>query len=217
MPTIDDLRLRRGQVVDEDFFTNLADILDAGLIKGAIDMYGYMHKDVVPDADLRYRLGSGNKRLREINVGYGYFSYSLTVQNRPVLKDGDPIYIADLYAQARISVSEAIKDALKPFLIAKEIEKDVAAMSDVFASDVPITRDGRLRVQLIVNIDAYSYLKKIPAGETSAIIGMLNEGKIIPAKSWFEQDATVMKNDYVNIQFHPNARVSVFLFNISSA
>jgi len=134
-----------------------------------------------------------------------------------VLKDGDPIYIADLYAQARVSVSEAVKNALKPFLLAKEIEKDVSAMSDVFATDVAISEDGRLRIQLTVNIEAYSYLKKTPAGETSAILSMLNEGKVIPAKSWFEQDVTVLKNDYVNVQFYPDARVSVLLFNIGSA
>ena len=217
MPTIDDLRLRRGEIVDETFFDNLADILEASIVKGAVDMYGYMHKDIIPDADLKYRLGSDNRRLKEVHVNDGFFSRSLSVQGKPVLKDGDPVYIADLYAQARVSVSEAIKNALKPFLLAKEIEKDVSAMSDVFATDVVISEDGRLRCQITVNIDAYSYLKKTPAGETSAILSMLNEGKVIPANSWFEQDVTVMKNDYVNVQFYPDARVSVLLFNIGSA
>ena len=217
MPTIDDLRLRRGEVVDETFFDNLADILESSIIKGAVDMYGYMHKDIIPDADLKYRLGTDNRRLKEVHVNDGFFSNSLSVQGKPVLKDGDPVYIADLYSQARASISEAVKNALKPFLLAKEIEKDVTAMSDVFATDVAISEDGRLRIQLTVNIEAYSYLKKTPAGEASAIISMLNEGKVIPAKSWFEQDVTVMKNDYVNVQFYPDARVSVLLFNISSA
>ena len=217
MPTIDDLRLRRGEIVDETFFDNLADILESSIIKGAVDMYGYMHRDIIPDADLKYRLGSDNRRLKEVHVGDGFFSRSLSVQGKPVLKDGDPVYIADLYSQARASISEAVKNALKPFLLAKEIEKDVSAMSDVFATDVAISENGRLRIQLTVNIEAYSYLKKTPAGETSAILSMLNEGKIIPAKSWFEQDVTVMENDYVNVQFYPDARVSVLLFNISSA
>ena len=217
MPTIDDLRLRRGEIVDETFFDNLADILESSIIKGAVDMYGYMHKDIIPDADLKYRLGTDNRRLKEVHVNDGYFSNSLSVQGKPVLKDGDPVYIADLYSQARASISEAVKNALKPFLLAKEIEKDVSAMSDVFATDVAISEDGRLRIQLTVNIEAYSYLKKVPAGEASAIISMLNEGKVIPANSWFEQDVTVMKNDYVNVQFYPDARVSVLLFNIGSA
>jgi len=216
VPTIDDLRLKRGQIVDEDFFTNLADILESGLVKGAVDMYGYMHKDIIPDADLRYRLASDNKRLKEIHVGDGFFTYSLSVQGKSVLKDEDPVYIADFYYYAKISISEAIKEALKPFLIAKEINKSVTAMSDVFATDVSISEDGRLRAQLVINVDAYAYLKKTPAGETSAILALLNEGKIIPAQTWFEQDVTVMQDDKVNVQISKDSTVTILLFNIKS-
>ena len=216
MPTIDDLRLRYGEIVDEVFFDNLADILEAGLLKGAIDMYGYMHKDVIPDADLRYRLGADNKRLKEIHVGDGFFTYSLSVQGKSVLKDGDPVYIADFYYYAKISISEAVKEALKPYLIAKEVGKSVTAMSDVFATDVSISEDGRLRVQLVINVDAYAHLKKTPAGETSAITAMLNEGKIIPANTWFEQDVTVMQDDKVNVQISKDSTVTILLFNIKS-
>lgn len=217
MPTIEELRLRSGQVITEDWYDNLCDILSAGLEDGGVDMYGYIHKDLIPDADLKHRLGSDNRRLKEINVGYGNFVYDVTVQGKKVLKDSDPVFIADLYAAARTSVSEAVKSALKPILLAKEIDKNVNAFTDVFASDVPIREDGRLRVQVIVSPSVYAYLKKVPAGEISAVRALLNEGKILPSDVWVEQDITVQREDYVNLQFDAATKVSTFLFNIPSA
>jgi len=278
MPTIEELRLRSGQVITEDWYDKLCSVLSEMYYDGAVDMYGYAHKDIVPDWDLVRMLGSGKLRWKEVHCGYSYASYSIFgkdiycehgyasrsifgrdiyceygyasrsifgrdiyceygyasrsifgrevyceygyassnmfVQGKQVLKDGDPIYIADLFAEAISSVTQAVRDAHKPTLLAKVMNYSAPPMADIFGEDVCILLDGRLRTQMVVDMEVYAYLKRRPAGETSLITALLNDGKIIPASSWQEFDTTVMKDDHVNLQVYPSANVSVLLFNL---
>ena len=246
MPTIEELRLRSGQVITEDWYDKLCSVLSEIYYDGAVDMYGYAHKDIVPDWDLARMLGSGKLRWKEIHCGYGYASYSIFggdiyceygyasrsifgkevhceygyassnmfVQGKRVLKDGDPIYIADLFAEAISSVTQAVRDAHKPTLLAKVMNYSAPPMTDIFGADVRILLDGRLRTQMVVDTEVYAYLKRRPADETALITALLNDGKIIPASSWQEFDTTVMKDDYVNLLVYPSANVSVLLFNL---
>ena len=214
MPTIEELRLRSGQVITEDWYDKLCSVLSEIYYDGAVDMYGYAHKDIVPDWDLVRMLGSGKLRWKEVHCGHGYASYDMFVQGKRVLKDGDPIYIADLFAEAISSVTQAVRDAHKPTLLAKVMNYSAPPMTDIFGADVRILLDGRLRTQMVVDTEVYAYLKRRPADETALITALLNDGKIIPASSWQEFDTTVMKDDYVNLQVYPSANFSVLLFNL---
>ena len=69
---------------------------------------GYLAGDLIPDIDLRYKVGDINARIKEVHSGYGYFSYDVYVQGKRVLKDEDPIYIADIFAAAVSKITQAI-------------------------------------------------------------------------------------------------------------
>jgi len=213
---IDNLRLKTGMVITEDFFTGLADVIEDMAFYGAITYDGYVRKDLEPIQDLALNLGSENFRFDEIHAGSGYFTYNVLVQGKPVIKDGDPINIAYFFDQALDQLLNTL-GSLKPIEVARTIGYQAPPLADIFASDVEVSNDGRIRVKIKSDASVYVYLKWYPYGALSPDIGLLNEGNPIPSNVFKEFDSTVSKGDKVNVRVYPGAKVTVFLFNIPSA
>ncbi|RLC79624.1 MAG: hypothetical protein DRJ03_23170 [Chloroflexi bacterium] len=146
MPYLDELRerlrLEGGDVILEDWYSDLTTYLELLEKKGAVDYIGYVHGDLIPDRDALYNLGIINLRLRQVYSVYGYFSYiksgsifihniqadvvnakdvnakrgnfeeDLRLKGKRVLKDEDPIHISTFYDYAKSQIEQAIRDAL---------------------------------------------------------------------------------------------------------
>jgi len=236
MPTLEELYLKTGEPITEDWYELHYNLHKAQIYESAVDFYGYVHKHLQPDADLLWNLGFEHARFREVHGGYGYFTYSLLVAGKRVLKDEDPIYISDIYVPARIKITEAIDyskaysklvsidetllnllSSLKPVLLASQINYSAPAMADIFADDITLNFSGRVRSKWLVETDAYAYVKFVPSGTTTELLGLLNAGTAIPARSWHEFDFTVVENDKINVRVSPSTTVSVILYKIESA
>ena len=81
MPTIDDLYLKTGRFITEDWYANLVSVLKDIEAKKGIWYGGYVSSDILPDIDLALNLGSANLRWLNLFAGYGYFSYSVFAPN----------------------------------------------------------------------------------------------------------------------------------------
>lgn len=112
MPTLDDLRLKTGQLVTEDWFDNLVDYLQEIGYGGVISLYGYVMKDLVPYADLLLNLGLPLKQFKEVNAGTGNFSTNVFVGGKAVIKDGDPVTVSDFGAAAEGDIKTKVQEAL---------------------------------------------------------------------------------------------------------
>jgi hypothetical protein len=112
LPTLDDLRLKTGQLITEDWFSDLVDYLEQIGYGGVITLYGYAMKDIVPYADLLLNLGLPLKRWKELHAGTGTFTTQVTVGGHPVIKDGDPITVSDFGAAAEADLETAVKEGV---------------------------------------------------------------------------------------------------------
>jgi len=103
---------RSGEVIKTRWGQLVVDALDDlhNRVSGiqTVFSYGYLVGDIIPDKDIAYLVGNPNARIKEVHSGYGYFTYDCFISGKRVLKDGDPIYIADLYHEARVRITEAI-------------------------------------------------------------------------------------------------------------
>jgi len=75
MPTweeIRELKLKTGDVITEDWYDKLVDILNRLAFESAVDVYGYIHRDLVPLADAVFKIGTPERRLYAIHVVYAY-------------------------------------------------------------------------------------------------------------------------------------------------
>jgi len=68
MPTLDDLRLRTGQLITENWFDDLVDFLEQVQYDGAVSLYGYVYKSLIPYGDVLLNLGLATHRFKEIHV-----------------------------------------------------------------------------------------------------------------------------------------------------
>ncbi len=68
--------------------------------------------DIIPAEDNTYSLGSEEKAWASLHAHYGYFKGNVLVQDKPVLKDGDPISVFDIL-DAAYGKLDALKDDLK--------------------------------------------------------------------------------------------------------
>jgi len=73
MPTLDELRLKTGQLIVENWYDDLVDFLEQVETDGAVDFYGYVHKDLIPVADLLINLGLSLARFKSIHVETVYY------------------------------------------------------------------------------------------------------------------------------------------------
>jgi hypothetical protein len=201
---------------------------------------GVVTSDIYPDTDLMLNIGYADKRFKEMHMGYGYADYGMYVAGKPVLKDGDPISISDIQDLAKTKITSAINESYvtsytsplhsdlqniyntllnagKPFLITTLINTSVSPLTDIFPSDLPISLAGRVRFKFTLNADAYTYVKWLPYGSTSAILSLLNAGDAIPANAWHEFDFTVNKDDKVNFQVDRSLTITIAVYNIPNA
>ena len=121
MPTLEELILRTGDVISEDWFLNHYNIhktMDE-LLFGVtcIIRYGYVYSSLIPYAPSIVDVGSAYKPFRNVFADFGYFNENVFVQNKRVIKDGDPITIADLLYQAQAKITYAVYNTLKISLL----------------------------------------------------------------------------------------------------
>jgi hypothetical protein len=76
---------------------------------------GYLYGDLLPAVDSAYSLGSPD--LQFLNV----YARNVFADGKPVLKDGDPVYVADLLPQAQ----ETLKDVLINSVLARDLWETV--------------------------------------------------------------------------------------------
>ncbi len=120
MPALEDVILRTGDPITENWYLTLyeilkdmrADIDRALMLTSVIDYYGYVYTTLKPAEDAKFSLGTKDLRWYEVNAvkvnaddcvnttivnaSIGNFSDAVLVQGRPVLKDGDPVSIYDV-------------------------------------------------------------------------------------------------------------------------
>ena len=85
MPYLDELRnrlqLRSGDLITEEWYTDLVTYLRTIEKEGAVDYSGIVHRDLIPDKDAVHNLGSSSLRFNNIHAVRGAFSEELTVNN----------------------------------------------------------------------------------------------------------------------------------------
>jgi len=152
MPYLDELReslrLEGGDVIMEDWYDDLVTYLEQIEKNGAVDYEGVIHKDLIPDTNDKYVIGSTDKKIKEIhvsdveaenvNANVGNFSENVYVRGKRVLKDEDPIHIASFFDYAKSQVEQAIRDALlnlgipaKPNMLGSKADDYAPAMKDI--------------------------------------------------------------------------------------
>jgi len=238
MPYLDYLKPKAGRVIRASWGREVVEWVERIGFEGAIDYYGYVRKDIEPITDLALNLGSETLRFKEIHVGNVYATYNVNTQNvnadvgnfntqvyvqgKRVIKDEDPIYIASFFAEALTQLKDVILNALsdrhvppQPVRLAKIVDYYAPPMADIFASDIVVQFDGRVRIKMLSDVTLYAYAKFTPYDEIAAITGLLSE--LIPANTWKEMDFTANKNDKVNVKVDRWGRVTVIMYNIPSA
>jgi len=220
----ENLKVRPGQVIRSSWANDLVDAIQTVAEYGAVDYYGYVHDDLIPERDLVLNLGLEDLRFNEVHAGEGHFSYDLTLQGKRVLKDEDPIYIAAFFAYAKAQVEDAIVNAMnelgippKPHRVGVVVNYYAPAMADVFSPDLVMNYDGKVRFKFSGYEDCIAYVKHIPYGLAQEIVAALNSTMPIEKQSWAEFDFTVNQNDKVNVKVFPSTTVTVIVYNIPEA
>jgi len=224
MPMFDHLKVRPGQVIRSSWANDLVDAIQMVAEYGAVDYYGYVHKDLIPDRDLALNLGLEDLRFKEVHAGYGYFSHDLRLQGKRVLKDEDPIHIASFFDYAAQQVKDEIVNALtelgippKPHRVGVKVNYYAPAMADLFDPDLVMNYDGKARFKLSGYEDFIAYIKHVPYGLAQEIVAALNSAMPIEGRTWAEFDFTVNQNDKVNVKVYPSTTVTVIVYNIPEA
>ena len=222
-----------GKIIRSSWGAEVVTLLENALYNAAVDYSGYVHRSLTPEADLALNLGARLYRFHSMYSGYGEFSYGLTVQGRAVLKDGDPIFIEDIYSPARQAITQSINDSYvysklvdieqqlitlqlvaAPTRLGLVVNQAVPADTDIFPADLPVVKDGKVRVKAAPSDDVYMYLKWLPKGEAAAVVAALNLGAALKAGAWHEFDFTVNRDDYVNVRVSPGTTLTLAVFNI---
>jgi len=269
MPTLEErinkLYLKTGDVITEEWYGDLTSLLKDLSAQSAVDYAGYVHRHLIPEIDLAFRLGIEDRRFLSLHAGYGYFAYEVHasdvkadygcfthdvsasnvkadygyfncdayIQGKRILKDGDPIYVADLYTPAREKITHAIDYAyitdylatiksdveallaLKKFeLLGIQVDYQAPALAKVFDPDLEAKIDGKVRLKIASEYESYGYLTWLPSGLAQEVEALLNLGEPLKPKAWHEFDFTVKQGDKVNVKFYPGSRVTVAVYNL---
>ena len=70
--------------------------------------------DVAPSADNEYNLGEDDRRWKTVYAHSGDYADSLTVQGKPVLKDGDPVTVMYFAGPAKDEIDQIYMNTLRP-------------------------------------------------------------------------------------------------------
>lgn len=96
MPSFEDLILKKGQRIKEEWYHRLVrhlNELQAGIATASVvDYYGYAHSDIVPDQDLMLNLGRPGLRWLEVHAGYGYFAKVFAGGKELTMWEGGYVY-----------------------------------------------------------------------------------------------------------------------------
>jgi len=85
MPTYEQLRLRTGEPIVEEWFDRLVDALVELRERGAVTYGGYVRRSLIPVLDLALNLGVSLRRFWQVHALYGYLSYAVfAYQYQPV-------------------------------------------------------------------------------------------------------------------------------------
>ena len=95
--------------------------------------------DIIPDQDNVRRLGDPSRSWSEVNAYYGYFREEVYVKGRKVIKDQDPIFIADIYEEARTKITYAVNESKVGDIYLKIL--DIVGKLDVRISEVKASVD----------------------------------------------------------------------------
>jgi len=77
LPTYEQLRLRTGEPIVEEWFDKLVDALINITEYGAVTYRGYVRSSLFPLVDLMLNLGISLYRFRQIHALYSYLSYAV--------------------------------------------------------------------------------------------------------------------------------------------
>lgn len=130
------LRHKGVEVLYPDEWNRVVDGLD--LLKqyvdekvGATDLTN-LNTDVAPAQDNKYNLGEQDRQWKTIYAHYGYISDNLYVQDKPVLKDGDPVTVMYFEGPAKQEIDQISSNTSRPSTI------DTKALT-VGTSPVPLS------------------------------------------------------------------------------
>jgi hypothetical protein len=164
MPTIDDLYLKTGRFITEDWYANLVAILkDFEAMKG-VWYGGYVLKDILPDVDLALNLGIGNLRWLNLFAGYGYFSYSVSAPNigisKCIIGFGEVSYVINYGTTSEHQPFSQAKESSKgmpvPFSGKAKKLKVYVNSNSLNASTTVIVRKNETNTSLTVTIPSGS-------------------------------------------------------------
>jgi len=196
MPMLEELRLKTGQIITEDWYDALVDYLEELGYGGVITVYGYVSKDLIPVADLLLNLGIPLKRFKEIHSGYGYFTYEAWIADKKILKDGDPITVEDFGTDAENDIKNQVQSAI-------DASTDVEAIK---------TNTGKLDIPLSSHRDAITGKLDTLASKEDLTYNKLTEidSHILAQKAVFQP---IIIDKIINANV--NAMTDVFASNLT--
>jgi len=169
MPTLEHLKAKAGRIIRSADWNEIVDKLQ-NVVEGNIPyIYGYT----------------------------GYFSENVFVANKPVIKEGDPVYIRSTLT-----------------LLGYAVNYSAPELVDIFSPDLTAIVDGKIRLKLNLGVDAYTYLKWVPKDVGVGILSTLNAKTTIPSQAWHEFDFTLQAQDKANVQISPSGDITIFVYNI---
>jgi len=112
MPTYEQLRLKTGMPITEEWFDKLVDALTALRERGAVTYNGYILRSLIPAIDLALNLGINIYRLLQVHALYAYLSYVVfayqyypqPVQRWVLLSNYEGLIAFDLFTGKRYRV-----------------------------------------------------------------------------------------------------------------
>jgi len=76
-----------------------------------------LNADVAPSEDNKYNIGEQDRQWKAIYAHYGYISDNLYVQDKPVLKDGDPVTVMYFEGPAKDEIDQINTNTSRPSII----------------------------------------------------------------------------------------------------
>ncbi len=199
MPSLEDLILRAGDVILEEWYLNHYNIHKSidELLLGVTSVirYGYVYSSLIPYAPSIVDVGSAYKPFRNIFADYGYFNENAFIQGKRVLKDEDPIYIADVFPVAQRKITYAIDDSYYVRLVLSANEKLADMLLELEALKLKTDQiyerlHETLDVDVLSTESTASDLLRSVATEGEKIIITPSYGKRISSRSWHIQSTS---------------------------
>jgi len=198
-PSLEDLYLKAGDVIEESWYKLHYDIHKSieELLAGATSVirYGYVYGDLVPYQDSVLDVGKPELRFNNVFAMTGYFDNNVFIQGRRALKDGDPISLYDIYAQAQQKITYAIDDSYYVSLtlpinekladVLLELEEQKRKLDEIYNR-----LNETLDVDILASESTVSDLLRGVATDGELIILTPSYGYRISTRSWHIQSTS---------------------------